>query len=691
MARGSVLCLLAWLAACDAPAPAADTGPPAADAGPALAPPAPEIPWLPAGEPPLDAPRLSPCPPGWREVPPASEDDVATCDPYPVGGALECPPGQAHFPGEPGCAPLGAPCPSGEWADDLPDDGTVLFVRAGEPAGGDGTRARPFGAVADALALASSGQTVALSRGTFTERLVLSRDVTVRGACAEQTILTPVAYVAVRVELATVRVRDLSIRDAAENGIQVEEGATLELDGVAIERPGETALIVWGPATVVARSIHIRGAPGSYLGILVDGASGAPVVDVRRAIIEAIPDTAIQAWNADADLRLADVVIRGTTSEPDFPSQAIAMFGPSTLELTRVLLESNQSRAIDAWGEGATVRMEDAVIRDTLPSADGSGGGGLFGGDGAVVELERVLFDRNRAAALYFDQQDPTTPDARVSLTDVVVRETGDELATRRYGHGVAVRGPVRLAATRLHVVRSREVGIFVEGGTLTLSDVSVLDTLPRQPDGAFGAGLVVQGVVHLARARIARSRVSGITASGPGTSLHLTDVVIRDTQGQESDGTFGRALSVQDGAQGEATRLLVERSREVGVGVLGEGASLALSDAVVRDTSARACADSSCPERGSGVNAGAYAGGALRMSRFVVERAPLCGVQLARGGGMDLARGVVAEHPIGVCLGVPDYDVSRLTDEVLYRENGAIVESVDLVVPDAAPSPSSL
>ncbi|MCZ7680946.1 MAG: hypothetical protein M5U28_20045 [Sandaracinaceae bacterium] len=51
----------------------------------------------------------------------------------------------------------------------------------------------------------------------------------------------------------------------------------------------------------------------------------------------------------------------------------------------------------------------------------------------------------------------------------------------------------------------------------------------------------------------------------------------------------------------------------------------------------------------------------------------------------------MVAEHPIGVCLGVPDYDVSRLTDEVLYRENGAIVESVDLVVPDPAPSPSSL
>ncbi|MCZ7680947.1 MAG: hypothetical protein M5U28_20050 [Sandaracinaceae bacterium] len=173
----------------------------------------------------------------------------------------------------------------------------------------------------------------------------------------------------------------------------------------------------------------------------------------------------------------------------------------------------------------------------------------------------------------------------------------------------MAVRGPVGLAATRLHVVRSREVGIFVEGGTLTLSDVSVLDTLPRQPDGAFGAGLVVQGVVHLARARIARSRVSGITASGPGTSLQLTDVVIRDTLGQESDGTFGRALSVQDGAQGEATRLLVERSREVGGGRARRGrVARALRRRRARHERA-SLRRLVLPGAGSGVNAGAYAG----------------------------------------------------------------------------------
>src|SRR5262245_41713325 len=47
-------------------------------------------------------PVFTPCPAGWREVP----GDVTTCDPYPAGGALDCPVGEAHFPGEAACSPI---------------------------------------------------------------------------------------------------------------------------------------------------------------------------------------------------------------------------------------------------------------------------------------------------------------------------------------------------------------------------------------------------------------------------------------------------------------------------------------------------------------------------------------------------------------------------------------------------------
>src|SRR5688572_21564297 len=61
-------------------------------------------------------PELTPCPSGWREVAPSEEGRAATCDPWPAGGRVTtCPAGQAHFPGEPGCASIGSACPVGEF------------------------------------------------------------------------------------------------------------------------------------------------------------------------------------------------------------------------------------------------------------------------------------------------------------------------------------------------------------------------------------------------------------------------------------------------------------------------------------------------------------------------------------------------------------------------------------------------
>ena len=114
---------------------------------------APQIPWLEDAVPPI---ALTPCPAGWREVPPEGAAGLATCDPYPEGGPSDCAEDEAHFPGEPGCTTIGSACPVGEFADGLADDGTVRFVRAGAT-GGDGTRALPIGTIAEAMALASPG------------------------------------------------------------------------------------------------------------------------------------------------------------------------------------------------------------------------------------------------------------------------------------------------------------------------------------------------------------------------------------------------------------------------------------------------------------------------------------------------------------------------------------------------------
>src|SRR5688572_8766407 len=97
------------LAACGAGAETPDAGAP--DAGFPVVPPEAPVAF-----------SLTPCAAGWRELP------DGTCDPWPAGGAATCPAGEAHFPGEPGCAPVGAACPAGAWSDLLPVGAPIRYV-----------------------------------------------------------------------------------------------------------------------------------------------------------------------------------------------------------------------------------------------------------------------------------------------------------------------------------------------------------------------------------------------------------------------------------------------------------------------------------------------------------------------------------------------------------------------------------
>src|SRR5688572_33349585 len=106
-----------------------------------------------APEPPA-LPMLTTCPTGWHEV---TEGDLTYCAPYDEDGPRSCPPGEAHFPGEPGCTTIGMRCPDDDFPDDatLPADRNVLFVHPdATSAGSTGDRDAPFPTLAQALAVA---------------------------------------------------------------------------------------------------------------------------------------------------------------------------------------------------------------------------------------------------------------------------------------------------------------------------------------------------------------------------------------------------------------------------------------------------------------------------------------------------------------------------------------------------------
>jgi hypothetical protein len=57
--------------------------------------------------------------------------------------------------------------------------------------------------------------------------------------------------------------------------------------------------------------------------------------------------------------------------------------------------------------------------------------------------------------------------------------------------------------------------------------------------------------------------------------------------------------------------------------------------------------------------------------------------VQLALDGSIDLSDGEVSGALVGACVQVPGYDIARLQDRVLYRDNGTNLDVTTLPIPE--------
>lgn len=84
-----------------------------------------------------------------------------------------------------------------------------------------------------------------------------------------------------------------------------------------------------------------------------------------------------------------------------------------------------------------------------------------------------------------------------------------------------------------------------------------------------------------------------------------------------------------------------------------------------------------------AGIALGTYLSGSASLERFRITQNAFIGVQIALDGELSLSDGEVAGNPIGANLQVPGYDIGRLSDRVLYRDNGTNLDAADLYIPN--------
>jgi len=629
--RLTLIAALFLCVACgDDPVTPADTSPPA-DAGPDTS--TPIVDWLTMGGPPIASPVLTPCHDGWREV---ERDGVATCDPYPEMGIASCGPGEAHFPGEPGCVVVGDACPTGAFAEGLPTDGTVTYVDAAASPGGDGSAATPYASLSEvSWSTLRAGATVALAKGTYVGTLPLKAGVTVVGACAAETVVTGVDAIVLGVISVTSAgdpgiARNLTVADAPQYGVHLQSGRHLRLEGVVLER---TAAL------------------------------------------------GINAVDTGTQVTLVDSVVRDIQADPGGRSggRGINIERGARVEATRVAVSENRTLGIFLDGNGTEGSFTDVVVHGTTGAeVGGTQGTGMAVQHGAHVDAMRLVVDSNR-----YNGISALGAGAEVRVSDTVVRNTEAQGSDRTQGRGLSAQDGALLEAERVLVDNNRDVGIFATiSATIRVTDAVILDTQTRERDGISGRGFAVQEFsgAEITRALVVRSHDNAIFV-GNDSNVTLEDIVARDTLAEEN-GWHGHGLSAQLNATVEARRIRLEGNTALGV-ISYAGSDIYLEDALIDGVTEAVCASTTCAETPFGYGAIAV-DATLRLSRFALRGSMTCGAFIAHlRASLDLSAGEVSGSQIGACVQVDGYDLTRLMSDVEFRDNGLNLESTTLPVPD--------
>lgn len=499
----------------------------------------------------------SDCPEGW------TMSDGA-CEPWPDDGA--CAPHELRVPGR-ACERLGSAC-EGEFAPDLPASG-VIFVAPGGM--GDGTRADPYGTIAEAIAAASPGDTIALRSGTYAASVALPAGVTLHGACVEGTIVRGAiggvteGTISVR---AAASLRNLTI-EGERPGIVIHAG-TLDVAAVRIEGARVAGVLIIGGG-LRADGLIVRGTRAEVAsGLAGRGVDVEPggSAEISRALIEGNHDFGVFAAGP---LVLTDAVVRDTQMQLDGThGRGVNVIGGASARIERTVVERSHETGVFA-SQASTIELTDVLVRTVEPVVDD--GAGVSIEMGSTGMLARVRIEDTSGAGLSVSR-------SNVTARELVVRDVAPEIEAGDRGFGVDVFANSAATIERVLIERTRAAAIAVNlGASLIASDLIVRDVGARELEDDMGNGVIALGSsVELTRARIERTAGEAVSIAD-GTTARIADL---STASTGADGRSGDGLLVYLGATLEGDRISIDDAADVSVSLGGEGTRVVLRDLTI-------------------------------------------------------------------------------------------------------------
>lgn len=498
-----------------------------------------------------------------------SASGLAECEPWPEAGLATCSETEAHFPGEAGCAPIGDPCPVDGFPAGLPAGEPVLYVREGAT-GGDGTRALPFATLAEALAMAAPGTTIAIARGRYDAGFTITEPVTLWGACMDTRLTANPMTIALLLRNAAITVRNLRISSSVTAISSFDADVTLR--DVVVDDVTGTAISV-SRGRVDGRNIVVRDASlvaVSLLGGALGSLERVSFVRNRSAVIEV----------SNASLIVRAVAILDSGMDVLDPVLMLVSGTSGSLRLEQAAIERNRTARVVALG-GATAALVDTVL--SFPAGEsGIGEPGPIAIEGSSIVLERVRLER-----VPFGSVGVIDPGSSLLARDVVVRDT-ERGSDPNGGHGIEVVDGATGTLERVLIERARGVGLLASGADVAVSDLTVTGTL-ADGLGTFGRAVEVQlgATIDGMRVNLSNNREATFVAAGADTMVTLVDLVVEDTaeRGCASVGCPGAGVGLGSylDAIVSVERFRIERNALAGA-QLARGGEIDLHDGSIAD-----------------------------------------------------------------------------------------------------------
>ena len=360
----------------------------------------------------------------------------------------------------------------------------------------------------------------------------------------------------------------------------VRSTAAINLSGVS-ERGLEVA---WGSQATVEDCLFER---NSNVGICAGGTALAPSqVVVRRCVVrDSLP------------LPVGDF------------GMGVQALDHSNVTVSRTVVEGNAAVGALSVGPGASILLDQSVVRETAPNGNGHLGHGI-----EVAEMGSATVMNTLVEASHEGGAIVSGTGSKLGLDRSVVRFTGVGLAAK-HGHGLEASSGGLLIATESLVTGNRSAGVACFGATsqVSLFQTEVSHTLPGT-ESPFGIGLFArQGCTQtLTDSLVAANQDIGVVAEDPATQVQAVRSVVRDTGNGEVT-MMGYGVRISQGASCSLDSCLVEDNIGTGLVVGGPDSSAEARRCIFR---------SMTPDNVDGIGMGLQAieGGTLAVLGTLVE-----------------------------------------------------------------------